>query len=102
MPGLPLYAGRLVEGGLLLTSPWRIHGDRTSKAPRGSYVKAEGAPDPAHVVREAAPHSVSIYYMSVPETREDLSASDLHRQKRQNAKSAHERKKVVRAVGRGS
>ena len=70
--------------------------------PRGSYVKAEGAPDPAHVVREAAPHSVSIYYMSVPETREDLSASDLHRQKRQNAKNVHERKKVVRAVGRGS
>ena len=101
MPGLPPYAGQLVEGGLLLTSPWRIHGDRTSKAPRGFYVKAEGAPDPAHVVSEAAPHSVSMY-MSVPETREDLSASDLHRQKRQNAKSAHERKKVVRAVGRGS
>ena len=101
MPGLPLYAGRLVEGGLLLTSPWRIHGDRTSKAPRGSYVKAEGAPDPAHVVSEAAPHSVSIY-VSVPETREDLSASDLHRQKRQNAKNAHEKKKVVRGLGRGS
>ena len=64
-------------------------------------MKAEGAPDPAHVVREAAPHSVSIY-MSVPETRDDLSASDLHRQKRQNAKNVHERKKVVRAVGRGS
>ena len=55
--------------------PRRIHGDRTSiKAPRGFYVKAEGAPDPAHIVREAAPHCVSIY-MSVPRCAK-TSASD--------------------------